>query len=137
MGTYNERLPYSEPIAKYVRQAVQDGVSIKDILATVNKKFQNAPRNTATFYKLYGEDIADARADIIGRIGNVVVEQALSGHYPSQELYLRSKGGWSPTQTINEVDQTTDPDEDSTAIDALMTLLGKNPNGADTSENNG
>ena len=137
MGAPNERLPYSETVAKYVRQAVQDGVTIKDILATINKKYQNAPRNTATFYKLYGEDIAEARAEITGRIGNVIVQQALEGHFPSQELYLRSKGGWSPTQTINEVDQTTDPDEDSSAIDALMTLLGKNPNGASTSEDNG
>ena len=33
----NQVLPYSKPIAKYVRQAVQDGVSIKDIMATVAK----------------------------------------------------------------------------------------------------
>ena len=38
----------------------------------------------------------------------------------------RSKGGWSPTQTINEVEQSEDPDLDEGAINTLMSLLGKN-----------
>ena len=78
MGIKSVALPYNIPVAKYVRQAVQDGVQIKDILATVNKRFQNSPRNSATFYKLYGEDIAEARAEISGRVGNVVINQALN-----------------------------------------------------------
>lgn len=120
-----EKLTYSDAIAKYVRKAVQDGVSIKDILASVNKRFQNSPRSHATFYKLYGEDIADARAEIAGKIGNVVVQQALDGHFPSQELYLRSKAGWSPTNTVFEGETGGDEDADSSAVDTLMTLLGK------------
>ncbi len=118
------KLSYSEPVAKYVRQAVQDGVQIKDILATINKRYQNAPRNTAMLYKYYGGDIAEARAEITGKIGNVVIDQALNGHYPSQELFLRSKGGWSPKETLATEESVVDPDEDKSAIDALMTLLG-------------
>lgn len=115
---------YSEPIAKYIRQAVQDGVQIKDILATVNKRYQNAPRNNAMLYKLYGGDIAEARSEITQRVGNVVINQALDGHFPSQELFLRSKAGWSPkeTQQLEEIDG--DSDENSNAIDSLMALLG-------------
>ena len=121
----NQVLPYSVPIAKYVRQAVQDGVSIKDIMATVASRYQNAPGSHGTFYKLYGNDIAEARAEIVSKVGNVVVQQAMEGHFASQELFLRSKGGWSPQSTVNDPDEYTDPDQDSSAIDALMTLLGK------------
>src|SRR5210317_1707490 len=120
-------LKYSEAIAKYIRQAVQDGVQIKDILATVNKRYQNAPRNNAMLYKLYGGDIAEARADITQRVGNVVIDQALNGHYPSQELFLRSKAGWSPKETQQIEDGQGDDDENSNAINTLMTLLGHAP----------
>jgi len=117
-------LKYNEPVAKYIRQAVRDGVQIKDILATVNKRYQNAPRNNANLYRLYGGDIAEARAEITQRVGNVVIEQALNGHYPSQELFLRSKGGWSPKETQQLEDVSGDPDENSSAVNSLMILLG-------------
>jgi len=120
-----EKIPYNKDIANYVKKAVKDGVSIKDIVATVNVRYQNAPRTHATFYKLYGDDISDARAEIIGKVGNVVVQQALDGHFPSQELFLRSKGGWSPTNTVLEGDYAGDQDQDSSAVDDLMALLGK------------
>lgn len=120
----NAKLRYSEPIAKYVRQAVADGVQIKDILATINKRFQDAPRNNAMLYKLYGGDIAEARADITQRVGNVVIQQAIDGHFPSQELFLRSKAGWSPKETQQLEEVEGDPDEDASAINSLMNLLG-------------
>jgi hypothetical protein len=121
----NQVLPYSKPISKYVRQAVQDGVQIKDIMAAVANKYESAPSSLGTFYKLYGSDIAEARSEIVSKVGNVVVQQAIDGHFASQELFLRSKGGWSPQSTVNDPDEYTDPDQDSSAIDALMTLLGK------------
>ena len=119
------KLSYNVPIAKYIRKAVRDGVQVKDILATVNKKYQNAPRNNAMLYKLYGGDIAEARAEISQRIGNVVIEQAINGHFPSQELFLRSKAGWSPKETQQLEEVNGDADENSSAINSLMTLLGK------------
>ncbi|NIR87746.1 hypothetical protein GWO13_09410 [Candidatus Bathyarchaeota archaeon] len=128
---------YSEIIAKKVKEGIRNGVSVKDILASV-QKYQNAPSSTATFYKLYGQDIADTRAEITGQVGSVVIQQALDGDFKSQELFLRSKGGWSPTSTVNEVEQTENPDEDESAIDSLLTLLGKTkPDGSTSSEDNG
>jgi len=121
---------YNEPVAKYIRQAVRDGVSIKDIIAVVNKRYQNAPRNYATLYKLYGGDIAEARAEMTQKVGNVVIQQALDGHYPSQELFLRSKAGWSPKETQQIEDISGDADEDSSAINSLMALLGHSPESA-------
>jgi len=120
-------IPYSEVVAKKVVAGIRNGVSVKDIIASI-QKYQNAPSSTATFYKLYGELIAETKAEIVGAIGSVVVQQALDGDFKSQEFYLRSKGGWSPNSTLNEVEQTEDPDMDTSAIDSLMSLLGKNVN---------
>lgn len=127
-------IPYSEIIAKKVREGVRNGVSIKDIMGSI-QKYQNAPSSTATFYKLYGELIAETKAGIVAAIGNVVVQQALEGDFKSQEFYLRSKGGWSPNSTINEMELETDPDTDDSAIDSLMGLLGKSKPDDETSSN--
>ena len=113
-------LPYSAVIAKKVREGIRSGVAVKDILSSI-QKYQNAPSSTATFYKLYGEDIAS----IVGAVGSVVIQQALDGDFKAAELFLRSKGGWSPTQTQVEVEGTEDADTDESAIDSLMNLLGK------------
>lgn len=129
-----QEIKYSEVIAKKVKEGIRSGVSVKDIMASI-QKYQNAPSSSATFYKLYGNDIAETRADIVGQVGSVVVQQALDGDFKAAELFLRSKGGWSPTQTNIEVETDGSPDEDLSAIDSLMTLLGKN-NGSDTDEDN-
>jgi hypothetical protein len=103
---------------------IRDGVQVRDIMAAI-QPMKDAPSSLATFYKTYGQDMADERAAIVGMVGNKVVQQALEGDFKSQELYLRSKGGWSPNSTVNENEQDVDPDMDESAIDALMTLLGK------------
>ena len=129
-----DKIKYSENIAKAVRSGIRNGVAVKDIMASI-QKYQQAPSSSATFYKLYGDDIAQERADIVGQIGSVVIQQALGGDFKAAEFYLRSKGGWSPTQTNIEVDGPADADEDTGAIDSLMTLLGKNTDGTpDNSE---
>ena len=119
-----DKLKYSENIAKAVRQGIRNGVAVKDIMASI-QKYQNAPSSSATFYKLYGDDIAQERAEIVGMIGSVVIQQAMDGDFKAAEFYLRSKGGWSPTQTNIEVEGSGDADEDTGAIDSLMSLLGK------------
>ena len=115
---------YSEVIAKKVVAGVKNGVAVRDILGSV-QKYQDAPASTATFYKLYGNLIAETKADIVGVIGSVVVEAAKGGDFKAAEFFLRSKGGWSPNSTVNEVEQDVDPDLDESAIDSLMSLLGK------------
>jgi len=119
-------LPYKKAIANKVRRMIRDGVQVRDIMAAI-QPMKDAPSSLATFYKTYGHDMADERAEIVGKVGNKVVQQALDGDFKSQELYLRSKGGWSPNSTVNENEQDLDPDMDESAIDALMTLLGKAP----------
>ena len=128
-----DKLKYSENIAKAVRTGIRNGVAVKDIMAYI-QKYQLAPSSTATFYTLYGDDIAQERADIVGQIGSVVIQQALEGDFKAAEFYLRSKGGWSPTQTNIAVEGPADADEDTGEIDSLMTLLGKNNGTPDNSE---
>lgn len=118
----SDKIPYSKVIANKVVELKKGGVSVKDILAAI-QKFQNAPSSSATFYKLYGPDMAEVQASQVSQVGSKVIEQALAGDFKSQELFLRSKGGWSPNATIN-VDEVDGPaDEDTSAIDDLMTLI--------------
>lgn len=114
-------------IANLVRKRVKEGLSVKDIIGEVQAKFIDAPRALNTFYKYYKVDLDAARAEMVGEIGSLVFKRAKGegdfGHFPSQELILRSKGGWSPTSTNIEVEQDS-ADEDLSAIDALSELLG-------------
>lgn len=116
---------FNKDIANYIEKCVKGGVSVKDMLAAMQDKFQLAPRNMSTLYRVYGSHMAEVRASLVAQIGDKVVQQALQGDFKSQELYLRSKGGWSPNATVNEVEQEGDPDEDEGAIDLLMAKLGK------------
>ena len=118
---------YSEIIAKKVTEGIRNGVSVKDIMGSI-QQYQNAPSSSATFYKLYGQLIKQTRADSVEQVGSVVYNMALQGDFKAAEFYLRSKGGWSPNSTVNEVEQEVEPDEDLAAIDSVMSLLGKNIN---------
>lgn len=117
-------IPYSKPVENYIKKCIRGGVTIKDMLAGM-QKYQNAPKHASTLYKLYGNVIAEEKADLNQKVGSKVIDQALAGDFKSQELFLRSKAGWSPTHTVNEVDQNNDPDTDLSAMDSLLELLGK------------
>jgi len=98
-------------------------VAMKTILDYI-QKFKDAPTSMNGMYRTYRNDIADARASIAEEMGNVVIQAARDGDWKAAELYLRSRAGWSPTQTIVE----TEPEQETTdngAIDDLLALLGK------------
>ena len=126
-------LPYSKNIEKHILECIQGGVGIRQMIASM-QHLQNAPKSLSTLYKIYGNFIEAERAKLNGMVGKKVIDQALEGDFKSQELFLRSKGGWSPTQTNIEVEQDTDPDMDESAVDMMLSLLGKND---DTEEDNG
>ena len=118
-----EKLPYSKLVEKHILECIQGGVGIRQMIASM-QHLNDAPKSLSTLYKHYGNFIEAERAKINGAVGKKVIDQALEGDFKSQELFLRSKGGWSPTHTVNEVEQETDPDLDESAIDAFMGLLG-------------
>ena len=128
-----DKLPYSKNIEKHILECIQGGVGIRQMIASM-QHLQNAPKSLSTLYKIYGNFIEAERAKLNGKVGKKVIDQALQGDFKSQELFLRSKGGWSPTQTNIEVEQDTDPDMDESAVDIMLSLLGKND---DTEEDNG
>ena len=118
-----EKLPYSKLVEKHILECIQGGVGIRQMISSM-QHLNDAPKSLSTLYKHYGNFIEAERAKINGAVGKKVIDQALEGDFKSQELFLRSKGGWSPTHTVNEVEQETDPDLDESAIDAFMGLLG-------------
>jgi hypothetical protein len=126
-GTPVNKLGYNRKIADLVIKRTKEGVSVKDIVGEVQSNYNDAPRSLNTFYSYYKKDLMSARAEINGLVGSKVLKRALEegewGHYPSQELFLRSKAGWSPTNTVIEVEQDS-ADEDLSAIDQLAELLG-------------
>lgn len=128
-----DKLPYSKNIEKHILECIQGGVGIRQMIASM-QHLQNAPKSLSTLYKIYGNFIEAERAKLNGMVGKKVIDQALEGDYRSQEFFLRSRGGWSPTQTNIEVEQDTDPDMDESAVDIMLSLLGKND---DTEEDNG
>ena len=130
-----EPLPYSKHVEKHILECIQGGVGIRQMIASM-QGLQNAPKSLSTLYKIYGNFIEAERAKLNGMVGKKVIDQALEGDFKSQELFLRSKGGWSPTQTNIEVEQDTDPDMDESAVDSLLALLGKEPDDS-TEEDNG
>ena len=129
----NEPLPYSKAVEKHILECIQGGIAIRQMIASM-QHLQSAPKSLSTMYKIYGSFIEMERAKINGAVGKKVIDQALDGDFKSQELFLRSKGGWSPTHTVNEVEQETDPDLDESAVDTLMSLLGYNTNGPEEEE---
>jgi len=126
-GAPINKIGKNKAIANLVQKRVKEGLSVKDIVGEVQAKFADAPRSLNTFYKYYKSDLEAARAEINGLVASKVIKRALEegefGHFPSQELFLRSKAGWSPTSTNIEVEQDS-ADEDLSAIDQLAELLG-------------
>lgn len=117
-------LPYSKNVEKHILECIQGGVGIRDMIASM-QHLQGAPKSLSTLYKIYGNYIAQERAKINGAVGKKVIDQALEGDFKSQELFLRSKGGWSPKETVENGD-ASDEDTDEDAVTMLMNLLGKN-----------
>ena len=129
-----EALPYSKLVEKHILECIQGGVGIRQMIASM-QHLQDAPRSLSTMYKIYGNYMEAERAKINGSVGKKVIDQALAGDFKSQELFLRSKGGWSPTHTVNEVEQEVDPDMDESAIDTLLGLLGINNDSSEENHN--
>ena len=122
----NEKMAYNGHIGDRVYKMTLAGVSVKDIFASIQESYgAEAPQSLTTFYKYYRKDMDRARGETVEAIGTKVVQQALDGDFKSQELYLRSKGGWSPTSTVNEGEDLSELEEAESSIEALTRLLGK------------
>lgn len=117
----NQPIKHKLNIATEIRRKIAAGVSMKVILDDI-QKFDGAPSSMNTLYKVYRNDIAEARSTIHEQVGAVVVGKALEGDMKAAELFLRSKAGWNPTIKVEEVDPD-EVNEDTGAIDELLGLL--------------
>ena len=136
-----QKLPYSKLVEKAVLEMIQGGVPIRQIIVSI-QHITDAPRSLSTLYKHYGPVMEAERTRINGAVGKRVIDQALTGDiqdaitWKSQELFLRSKAGWSPQNTTTEVEQEVDPELDVAAADQLMNLLGFDTDEDPDEENN-
>tara|TARA_R100000541_G_C1890844_1_gene83512 strand:- start:752 stop:1129 length:378 start_codon:yes stop_codon:yes gene_type:complete len=118
------KLPKNPNIARMVREGISGGVTVRQIFASV-LNMKDAPQSYTTFYKLYREDMDEVKFQLDAKVGKTVIDQALEGDFKSQELYLRSRAGWSPSSHVQEQEVGTDDEENEGAVSALMTALGK------------
>lgn len=119
-------LPHNIKIAADIRAKIKAGVSMRVIHDYLVGKYPDAPRSYQTLYKVYRDDIADARADMHTLIGNTIMKKAIVDQdMKALELVARSKMGWSPTMKVVE-ENADDINEDTSAIDDLVALLGIN-----------
>ena len=126
----NKPLEKNPEIAKRVRELIRAGVPVAQIFADI-QSYAFAPGSYTSFYKYYGQDMEAAKAGVTEAIGSRVINQAINGDpehpttWKSQELYLRSHGGWSPKSTEQSQEVGNDQEENESAVDAMMKFLGK------------
>ncbi|NRA77855.1 MAG: hypothetical protein HRU18_06580 [Pseudoalteromonas sp.] len=118
------KLPKNPNIARKVREGIKGGVSVSQIFKSISH-MKNAPKSYTGFYRLYREDMEEVKFEIDSKVGKTVIDQALDGDFKSQELYLRSRAGWSPSSHVQEQEVGTEDEETEGVINALMAALGK------------
>ena len=118
------KLPKNPNIARKVREGIKGGVAVTQIFKSV-LHMKNAPQSLTTFYKLYREDMDEVKFEIDQKVGKTVIDQALDGDFKSQELYLRSRAGWSPSSHEKKQEVGTEEEETESAVNALLAALGK------------
>jgi len=112
-------------IAAVVRKKAAAGVPVSEIFASI-QNHQKAPGSLTTFYKYYRTDIEAARGEVTEELGSKIIQQARQGDYKSQELWLTTKGGWSKQNTNTNVEVPAGEEEQSGALETLLSKLGIN-----------
>jgi len=118
-----QKLPKNPNIALKVREGIAGGVSVQQIFKSV-LHMKNAPQSYTTFYKLYREDMDEVKFTLDAKVGKTVIDQALEGDFKSQELYLRSRAGWSPSSHVQEQEVGAEDEETEGVVNRLTGLLG-------------
>jgi len=123
-------LGYNAEIGKRVRELSAGGATQLAIMEDI-QRFASAPATLTTFLKYYGDDYRKPRNDISMKIGNRVANQALEGDpkepstFKSQELWLRTQASWTPKESLETREVGDSLEEQESAVDTLMKLLGK------------
>jgi hypothetical protein len=113
---------YHPAIAKRIQELVQSKVKISHMIAMLNEEYETAPQNEKQLRKFYGDTIAAARGKAVEQVGKKVYDQAVDGHFPSQEMFLTTQDDWSKKEQLGV---TLEDDEDNSAIATILAMLGK------------
>lgn len=128
-GKQPNQLPYNKNIANKVRDLAPTHSVAKIFEAIAHMQY--APKSYTTFYKLYREDLSEARGDVVAAMGDKVIKTGLTGDedspftHKAREFYLSTMGGWSKKETIETREVGTEEEENEGAVKALLSALGK------------
>jgi hypothetical protein len=117
---------YSKLIADKIRDGIAQGVSLKQIMETV-QHYQECPSSATTFRKIYSKDIAEAKFDLSVKLGQYAMTRIAEGSDPILLHALKSKAGWIAEEKVT-VRETDEEETDTSVIDDILTKLGKNKN---------
>lgn len=120
------RYEYDQRIANEIKEGIRKGLAMKVIFDAI-QRHQQAPKAYSTFLKMYGQDIANARADFQGELGELAMARIREGSDKILELALRSKAGWNPRETIEIEAHDESTNEMTSLIEELALKLGKTP----------
>lgn len=130
-GKQPNQLPYSEVIAKKVREMAPTH-SVSKIHESI-LHLQNSPKSYTTFYKLYGQDLTEARDGLLTKVGNLVYDNALRTDEEAKDnplvqkdrhFILERKGGWNKTETVQNREVGQEHEDNEGAVNALLAALG-------------
>lgn len=123
-----QKLEYNPEIGKVVRE-MAPSFAVKDIFEAI-QKHQFAPGSLTTFYKYYREDLNAGKIPVIQAVADKIIDQALNGEpdapntWKARELFIRSRGGWSPKETVEQRELDSEEAEESSAVATLANRLG-------------
>lgn len=130
-------VPKQGHIANFVKMHATNGLGFPEIFGLAKGKgFQYCPRSITTFRKLYYEDYQAAHSEVISEIGQKVLDAARAGDYKPAELFLTTHSpAWMKKSAEFLQVQESDPEDDASAMNALMTALGLSDSDDDEEEN--
>lgn len=114
----------NEYAARYVREGILNGRTVKSIIDGAIAKYSNVPHNHNTFMRVYGPDIQDARDAMLDKIGKMVLTRAEESD-KILELLARSRGDFNPTDKVAVAEVDGNDLDDDSAVKSLMRMLGK------------
>lgn len=118
----NQPYKHNKKIADKIRAGVRKGISPLRIFEA-NKHLVDMPNSHSTFYKIYEDDIAQAKLEVDEALTNAFWTKIAEGDTKLIEFGLKTKSNWNPP--VNTKDITDEPDENSDSLDVLKQKLEK------------
>lgn len=129
--SHPDTLSRDSKVSSQVRKMAYAGVPRTKIFSSV-RDMTGAPQSYAAFLKYYSIDLDQVSSDLTVKVANKLIKTALEGEEDnpntqrSREFYLDRQGGWNKKETVETRELDSEEEENESAVEALMTALGKN-----------